>query len=162
MNTLAELIASPYISQVTAALGAAILLLFRANKKILIVGLWFLAEFSCDIIVNGLSEYWTYGDSTAYFYLYSSTAVMFAYYTIRRKDTYGKTVPYIFSSIAILSVIFCVYRYELLSNWYTWGEPLYNDMGSTIDGFYLLLIVALDALLVYIGFTNDRSNRFNA
>jgi len=162
MFNLADIIASPYISYIVAAIGVAIIMNSRGSKKLLLVGLWLVADFMCDYLVTGFSEYWSYGDSTSYYYLYASTAVMFAYHASKNQKSYGIIIPYVLTAIAITSVAFCIYRYELISNWNQWGELLYNDIGSMIDGIYLFFIVALEALMVIIGFNDDTLTRANA
>jgi len=164
MAILQDITSSPYISFTTAAIGVALMMLSysKEDKILLLVGLWLFADFMCDFIVTGFSEYWSAGDSTAYFYLYASTSVMFAYYALKNQQAYGRLLPCIFTVIAISSVIFCIYKYELLTNWNVWGELLYNDIGSVIDGIYILFIVALEALMVILGFKHDFLIRSNS
>jgi len=163
MATLQDITSSPYISFTIAAVGAALIALSfsKGDKKLFLVGLWLCADFMCDYVVTGFSEYWSSGDSTAYFYLYASTAVMFAHYALKNQEVYGRLLPCIFTVIAISSVIFCIYKYELLTNWNEWGGLLYNDMGSVIDGIYILFIVALEALMIILGFKDDILIRSN-
>lgn len=151
MDTLVNLISNPWITYITAAIGVAFILFPGNCKSIKLIGFWFVAETACDYIVTGVSVYFTYTDSTIYYYLYAATSLMFARHVLKNRFMYPYILPYIFTCISILSVLFGIFRYEMLTNWEVWGQSFYYASNAMVDGFYLLTIVAMEAILVYQG-----------
>lgn len=151
MEALVTLISNPLITHITATLGVAFILFSKNCKTLKLIGCWFLAESACDYLVNGTSIYFNSTDSTIYYYLYAATSLMFACHVLKNRFMYPYILPYIFTCISILSVLFGIFRYEMLTNWYEWGNTFYYASSAMVDGFYLLSIVAMEAIMIYLG-----------
>lgn len=168
MDTLVTLISNPLITHITAALGVAFILFSKNCKVIRLIGFWFVAEAACDYLVNKGSIYFSYTDSTIYYYLYAATSLMFGWHVLKNRVMYPYILPYIFTCISILSVLFGILRYEMLTSWDEWGQSFYYSSNAMVDGTYLLSIVAVEAIMIYIGLKfaysstplSDRLNSF--
>ena len=157
---MATLISSPYISFVTLSLGLALFIL--ASKSLRLVGLWFIAEFMCDLVTTGLNEYASDLEIVTYMYLYAITALMFSVWALENPKVYSRKIIAPFVFLSILSVAFVAYRYPVQSRWFTWGEGFYFEFGISADLTYFLLVLAMDAILIILGVHSALDTNTNA
>lgn len=155
------MLSSLYISFATLGLGLALVFLF-ADKSLRLVGLWFIAEFMCDLVTTGLNEYASALEIVTYMYLYAITALMFSAWVLENPKTYSRKMIAPFVLLSFLSVAFVAYRYPVQSRWIEWGGDFYFEFGIDADLAYFLLVLAIEAILIILGVHSALDTHTNA
>ncbi len=145
-----DLLSSPLIGYITAALGVA-LILFK-NPSIRLCGAWFIAEALCLSFTVGMNNDTANAqEMLTYRLLYASSAVLFTRHITKTKGIYSDNMSLIFRLIAFLSLISGWYHWFTQSRWEQWGKGFEAQYGDFVTASYFFAILGLEALLIILG-----------
>ena len=104
-----------------------------------VIGIWFIVEFFCDLLVTGLGDV-TYLEMVTYRYLYATSAIFFTLFFNLKES-----LNYFFFFIAAISSL------SGLANWF-----IKNDIViEIIDTAYFITITCLEFVIIWVGLKYD-------